>query len=51
MRAGFEFNAGRYWEEARRVNFQPRERSLPAEQLESRALEDMASSDAQVRRY
>jgi hypothetical protein len=21
MRAGFEFNAGRYWDEARRVNF------------------------------
>lgn len=23
MRAGFEFNAGRYWDEARRVNFEP----------------------------
>jgi glycosyltransferase involved in cell wall biosynthesis len=23
MRAGFEFNSGRYWEEARRVNFPP----------------------------
>jgi len=34
MRAGFEFNAGRYWEEARRVNFGPSApRSLPLESL------------------
>lgn len=39
MRAGFEFNAGRYWEEARRVNFDGASqivasRSLPREVVE-----------------
>lgn len=29
MRAGFEFNAGRYWDEARRVNFGPTAGPLP----------------------
>jgi len=29
MRAGFEFNAGRYWDEARRVNFGPAPGEFP----------------------
>jgi glycosyltransferase involved in cell wall biosynthesis len=29
MRAGFEFNAGRYWDEARRVNFGPAPSDIP----------------------
>ncbi len=29
MRAGFEFNAGRYWDEARRVNFAPAPSEIP----------------------
>ncbi len=29
MRAGFEFNAGRYWDEARRVNFGPAPSEIP----------------------
>jgi len=38
MRAGFEFNAGRYWDELRRVNFDHRDqviesRSLPVEEV------------------
>ncbi len=35
MRAGFEFNAGRYWDEARRVNFasSPPVRSMEAQRL------------------
>ncbi|MEP0848644.1 MAG: glycosyltransferase family 2 protein [Phycisphaerae bacterium] len=35
MRAGFEFNEGRYWEEARRVNFDgaPEPRAIPAAEL------------------
>ncbi|MFO0837298.1 MAG: glycosyltransferase family 2 protein [Phycisphaerae bacterium] len=39
MRAGFEFNAGRYWDELRRVNFGPAvadsttPRALPADEL------------------
>ena len=39
MRAGFEFNAGRYWDEARRVNFDRaqevvEQRSLPIEAVQ-----------------
>jgi dolichol-phosphate mannosyltransferase len=35
MRAGFEFNAGRYWDESRRVNFdgELERRSMPTERL------------------
>ena len=45
MRAAFEHNAGRYWEEARHVNFGPGQserppRSAPAESLRSPALEE-----------
>jgi len=53
MRSGFEFNAGRYWEEARRVNFQspeapgapvsaPRELVVPAPKSAKR--EELATS-------
>jgi hypothetical protein len=39
MRAGFEFNAGRYWTEARRVNFERggaiiAQRSLPIDEVQ-----------------
>jgi glycosyltransferase involved in cell wall biosynthesis len=45
MRAAFEHNAGRYWEEGRRVNFGPaggewEPRSLPAESLRTPSLEE-----------
>ncbi|RMF76523.1 MAG: glycosyltransferase [Planctomycetota bacterium] len=34
MRAGFEYNAGRYWEEARRVNFGPQRTDIRTADLE-----------------
>jgi glycosyltransferase involved in cell wall biosynthesis len=45
MRAAFEHNAGRYWEEARRVNFGPAgaewpPQSPPAEEIRSTAMEE-----------
>lgn len=44
MRAAFESNAGRYWEEARRINFGPsgaewEAQTAPAETLRSRSIE------------
>lgn len=47
MRAGFEFNAGRYWDEARRVNFGPTasdDGRVPGETPVTRRLEDIPAN-------
>jgi len=45
MRAGFEFNAGRYWEELRRTNFDQRDGVLEARSLPVEAVEPRGSSE------
>ena len=48
MRSGFEYNAGRYWDETRRVNFEPHAAKIRTAEVEE--LETSVSLPERVRR-